>query len=494
MKKIIAVIALLLLITNNVISQTEDEQCVNYIAQNTLQSYDKQCYYGISFEISKNKNWGYGELVITDVEPNSAAEAAGLKVNDIIMEINGKATFLRTNVMIAEWLFDNPDPVVTFTIRNVDTYFKEYTLERECITVNSVDESYLATIFSFYSLEDTRQQTFTLPLQVTPTPDVDFTDYHTYSFYDEGQESNSALDTRVKVLLEQNLQKSGLKKDIENPDIWINLYYEYGANPKFTGLQESDGKGNAIRFDTQTKKMTNLPIYEMKDATQNVQGQYIAKLGFTFYDKKNIDSTKYTQIWECEIQDFLSANYSLEEYARLHIPLMLMQYPYAEAKTESKYYVNFLKYNYTGMHFDADMMNVVNDVNPKSPAFTAGIRPGYKINKLNGKSFSFTKDEITNGYRKFVEDTETYRNTNSKFTGSDGYKDYMFWNVGYYSDIAKQFKKDEYRTAFSYLYDFAKYVNPKQNDAIAIEAWDGMQKRIFTVQPKIRESVVIKTY
>lgn len=480
MRKLILIIALLFLIANSI----------------EAQAFDKQCYYGISFEISKNKNWGYGELVITDVEPNSAAEAAGIKVNDIIMEINGKATFLRTNVMIAEWLFDNPDPVVTFTIRNVDTYFKEYTLERQCITVNSVDESYLATIFSFYSLEDTRQQTFTLPLQVTPTPEIDFTDYHTYNFYDGGEENNSPLDAKMKTLLEKSLKESGLQKDIENPDIWINLYYEYTSNPKFTGLEgnNSNSKISSMRFDTETKKMVSLPIHELKNDKQNTKAQYIAKLGFTFYDKKNIDSTKYTQIWECEIEDFLSANYSLEEYARFHIPLMMMQYPYAEAKTESKYYVNFLKYNYTGIHFDADMMNVVNDVDSKSPAFVAGIRPGYKINKLNGKSFSFTKDEITNGYRKFVEDTKSYRNPDSKFVGSDGYEDYMFWNVGYYSDISKQFKKDEYYTGFSYLYDFAKYVNPKQNDAITIEAWDGVQKRIFTVQPRVRESVVIKTY
>lgn len=476
MKKIIVTATLLFLFTIHAVSQI----------------YDKQCYYGISFEKSENKNWGYGELVITDVEPNSPAEAAGVKVNDIIMEINGKATFLRDHVTIAEWLFDNPDPVVTFTIRNVDTYFKEYTLHRECITVNSVSENSLANIFSLYSLENTRQQAFTLPLKVNPTPDIDFTDYHTYSFYDDGTAESSPIDIKMKALLEDNLQKSGLKKDTDNPDIWINLYYEYTANPLFTGMVDPSATGNALRFNSETKQMVQLPIYDNNQLNYNVKGQYIARLGFTFYDKKNIDSTKYTQLWECNIEDYLSANYSLEEYAKFHLPLMMMQYPYSEMKTESKYVVNFSRHIYTGIHYDADNMNRINDVEMNSPAFTAGLRPGYKLLKLNGKSFDFSKEDITNGYRHFLEDTQSYRDQSTKFVGIEGYNECMYWNVGYYPDIVKQFKKSEYITSFSYLYDFAKYINPKYSGIMPVEAWDGMQKRIFTIEPRIKESVVIK--
>ena len=136
------------------------------------QDYEKNCYYGITFEVSRNQNWGYGELVITGVEPNSPAEKSGIKIDDIIMEINGQATYLRDNQTIANWLFDNKyDPEVKFTIRNMNTYFKEYPLMRKCIATNSVSEKQLSEVYSFYSLENTNHQIFTLPLHVQTNSD-----------------------------------------------------------------------------------------------------------------------------------------------------------------------------------------------------------------------------------------------------------------------------------------------------------------------------------
>lgn len=477
MKKVIAGIILLFLFTTNIVSQI----------------YDKHCYYGISFDISDNRNWGYGELIITDVEPHSPAEAAGLKVNDIIMEINGKATYLRDNATIASWLFDNPNPVVTFTIRNIDTYFKEYTLERQCITVNSVDERFLSTAFSFYSLENSRQQNFTLPLQVTTHKEADFTDYHTFGFYDDGSDVPD-IDIRLKGILEKALIEKGLKKDNESPDIWISLYYEWTQNPLFTGLNQTGKRPSTARYNISKQRMVNLPIFDPKKEDVNTNAQYIAKIGFTFYENKYIDPTKFTQLWECSIEDYLADNYTLEEYARVHIPLILMQYPYSTTKNKADYHVFYNKYNYTGMHFDADEPNKVNDVDVNSPAYNAGIRPGYYINKIDGKNTKLSKEQITEGYRKFYQDTEKFRDKNSKFIGPEEYANCMFWDRGYYSEIAKYFKKREYNTAYSYIFDFAEYVNPDYKGRMTIEAWDGIQKRIFYVEPIIRESTTIKTF
>lgn len=456
------------------------------------QVYEKNCYYGITFEVSKNTNWGYGELVITSVEPNSPAEKTGIKVDDIIMEINGKATYLRNNQTIADWLFSNmQSPEVLFTIRNMNTYFKEYTLNRKCIAVNSVSEKELSQIFSFYSLENTSQRSFTLPLSVDPRKDVDYTDYHSYDFYNPGGEA-PAIDKQITELVEKELKSRGLVRDTKDPDIVVQIYYKYEPNPKFTGLNNPNYKPATWRFNTEKQQMALLPIFDAKDPKAGTAAQFFVEFGFSFYDRKYIDTKKLTQIWDCNIKDFLSAQYSLEDYVKLHTPLMLKQFPYSTKKEEAQYIVEFNRYNYTGMYFDSDNLILVKDVDPDSPAFIAGIRPGYLIQKIDNKKFDHTKETLSAGYKDFISATMVLRDPTTKFTNAEGYKDCMFWTVGYYPEVAKEFTKPEYQTNFSYLYGFEKYVNRGEN-RITVEAWDGVQKRIFTVTPEIRKSVSIRT-
>lgn len=463
---------------------------ITFTSSLKAQIYDKQCYYGISFEKSENRNWGYGELVITNVEPGSRAEQAGIRVNDIIMEINGKATYLRDNATISEWMFDNSDPVVKFTLRNIDTYFKEYTLNRECIAVNSVDEGYLANVFSFYSLEDTRQKKFTLPLRITPTPDVDYTDYHTFAFYNDGNE-NTKLDNKLQEILTQSLINMGLKYDENDPDIWISLYYEHVNNPHYVENLTSGLSVFSKRFNSETMKMENYPIYNIKDPYLISKGQYVVKLGIAFYEKKHINEGQFTQIWECDIQDYLSDNLTLEEYAQVHIPLITMQYPYASAKDECEYFVDFSKYYYTGIHFDAEKIGYVADVSLGSPAYKAGIRPGMMINKINGKKVEDTIDNLSEGYKKFITETEKYRDPSTTFVGVEGYK-CKFWKPIYYPEIAKAFKENKYSTLFSYLYDFEEYVNPNSEGIVSFDVTTPQGRKVFIVHPEIKQSTVIK--
>ncbi|MDH6307636.1 C-terminal processing protease CtpA/Prc [Dysgonomonas sp. PFB1-18] len=462
---------------------------INYIQS---QVYDKNCYFGFTFEVSKNPNWGYGELVITEIEPYSPAEKTGIKVGDIIMEIDSKATYLRDNQTIAHWLFDNMYvPTVNFTIRNMNTYFKEYTLTRECIATNSVNERQLSEIFSFYSLENTNRRTFSLPLEVEPNKDVDYTDYHSFDFYTDGNPV-PAIDTEITALLEQDLIAKGLVRDTSDPDIVVQVYYSYGPNPKFTGLDNPNYAPGTWRYDSQKQQLVLLPIFDPKERNKEKAGQFIVEFGFSFYDRKYIDTNKLTQIWDCNIKDYMSSQYTLDEYIRLHTPLMLKQFPFAIAKSEATYRVDLNKYNYTGMHFDADDLTTVKDVDMDSPAFRAGIRPGYVIKKLNNKKFEHTKESLSDAYKRFISETMVYRDQATLFTNADGYADCMFWNTAYYSDINKAFNKSDYQTHFSYLYDFEKYINSKNDNKIEIEAWTGMQLRRFTITPQIRKSIAVK--
>lgn len=457
------------------------------------QGYNKNCYFGFTFEVSDNPNWGYGELIITGVEPESPAEKSGIKVNDIIMEINGKATYLRDNQTIADWLFgDMYAPTVTFTIRNMNTYFKEYTLYRECIATNSVNERDLSKIYSFYSLENTNEQVFSIPLKVTPKKDADFADYHTYDFYKDGKPV-PAIDAQITALLEKELQAKGLVRDTKDPDIVVQAYYSYGPNPKFTGLENPNVRAMSLRYDVELEKMVALPIFDSANPNKDNGSQYIVEYGFSFYDRKYIDAPNLVQIWDCNLKDFLSSKYSLEEYVRVHTPLMLRQFPYTTPRSEATYSVDFNRYNYTGLYFDADDLKTIRDVDMGSPAYEAGIRPGYVITKINNRKFEHTRDVLSEGYLNFVAETMVYRDQATRFTNAEGYPDCMYWNVAYYQDIAKELNKPKYMVQFAYLYNFEKYINDKAGDILVVEAWDGMQNRVFQVKPEIRRSILVRT-
>lgn len=464
-----------------------------FVQNSNAQTYDKNCYYGFTFEVSKNPNWGTNELVITSVEPNSPAEKAGIKVDDIIMEINGKATYLRDNQTIARWLFDEYNPEVKFTIRNLDTYFKEYTFTRKCIALNSVNEQQLSSVFSFYSLENTNEREFTLPVNIEVYNGIDFTDYHTFDFAKETG-TVPPVDKYIKEVIERELTTKGLVRDTKDPDIIVQQYYSYVPNPQFTGLNDNPNYAPGTwRFSNEKQKMVYLPIFDQGKEDITKIGQFILEYGFSFYDRKYIDKSKLTQIWDCSIKDFLSANYSLEEYTKLHTPLMLMQFPYVQTKKNAKYIVSTNRYAYTGLYFDADDLVTIKDVDEDSPAYIAGIRPSYTIKKINNKPFNHTKESLSAGYKRFIVDTMGLRDTKTRFTNSEGYTDCMLWDVGYYPNIAREFEKPAYLTHFSYLYGFEKYVNNQTDDKVTIEAWDGMQLRIFNITPEIRQSVTIKT-
>lgn len=463
-----------------------------FLLQGTAQIYDKNCYYGFTFETSQNPNWGNNELVITSIEPNSPAERSGIKVDDIIMEINGKATYLRDNQTIARWLFDEFDPEVKFTLRNLANSFKEYTFTRRCVALNSVSEQQLSTIYSFYSFENTNERNFVLPINLDVSAGVDYTYYHSFDFAKETSDT-PPVDKYIKKLIEKALTERGLVRDTKDPDFIVQEYYSYVPNPRFTGLNENPSRANGTsRYDSDHHKPVLLPIFD--PAKKNIEelGQYIIEFGFSFYDRKNINPAKLTQIWDCNIKDYLSSNYSLEEYARLHIPLMMMQFPYQESKQNPTYTVNFNKYCYTGLYFDTEDLVTVKDVEEGSPAFIAGIRPGYVVKKINNKVFNHTKESLSEGYKNFITETMSLRDPQTKFTGANGYTDCMYWNLAYHAEITKAFEKPVYQTNFSYLYGFEKYIDNNISNKITIEAWDGVQLRIFHITPEIRHSITVK--
>jgi len=450
------------------------------------------CDFGVTFEISNNPGWGYGEPVILTVQPFSPADKAGLKIGDIVMEVNGVATYLRNNQTISNWFADTATPEIRLTVRNVDTYFQEYKIFRDCKPSNSISEFNLATAHSFYSIEDTNQRAFSLPLRVDPNLNVDFTDYHTFDFINEGDVP--AVDHYINSQLEKAMIARGLKRSTTDPDIIVQSYYTYQPNVKFDATTNSRNM-RTWRYDTEAKQMIAMPILSAEDPNAESKGQYVLELGVRFFDKKFIDTTKLTQIWDCKSREFLTEQLDLQEYTRVHAPLMLMQFPYSAPKTIAKYLVSVKGFNYTGLNFNMNDLKTISYVDQGSPAQQAGLRVGDIVSKIDNVKFDYTPEELESGYRRFLVETMALRDKRTRFIDANGFPDCMYWDKNRYAEVAAAFKKEAiYAPAFSYLYSFEKYVSGLSSPkSLSIEVKSSMdEKRTVSVMPQIQRSTTVR--
>lgn len=446
---------------------------------------------GILFEISNNSNWGYGEPVITYVQPFSSAYNAGLRRGDIIMEVNGSATYLRNNQTIAGWLTGGSERNMTLTIRNVHTYFKEFQVEAETKAMNTLSEFDLASMYSFYSIESTNDRAFSLPLKVDPNTNVDFSDYHTFDFINEGT-SVPEIDHYINSIIEKALVERGLVRSSKDPDIIVQSYYSYQPNVKYSPASKSKSL-HTWRFDPETKQMIQVPILSAGDPNAETKGQYILELGIRFFDKKYISTDKMTQIWDCKATEYLTSDFDLAEYTRIHAPLMMMQYPYSTPRTSAKYIVNYKGFNYTGMNFDNKDLKTLNTVDEDSPAYKAGLRAGDVVERVNNVNFKYTKEEQDNGYRRFIIESMRYRNPKTRFIDANGFPDCMIWSVNKYADVIDLFKKESiYTPCFSYLYAFQKFVSERPTKTINVVVKSGNNTKDVQITPELQVSVDIK--
>ena len=459
------------------------------IAQSAMQT----CNLGFAFEISNDPNWGNNEPVIVDVTPGSPAEQAGLQINDIILEVNGKGTFLKPYKTILSW-FSEDDRQMSISIRNLSTTFKNLTIDKDCRLSNAITEAQLAPVFSFYSLEDVQDRRFLIPVKTTSNSEVEFYQYRTFDF-SPSDESTRELDEQINAIFVRILGDKGLVRDTQNPDFIIQTYYSYTNNPLFKPESSTYNTYQPVwRFDMRNKRMVKLPLYNPSEAVRVDDIMYDLEFGYRFYDCKFLQPGQMTLIWEAQIKERLSRNYDIRQYLEMNLPLILLKFPYSGNKAFATYQVKYLAYNYTGIGYDMKDLKTVVSVAPNSPAAQAGILPGDIVLKIQNQDFNHTARSLTDGYRRFIAETMKYRDQSTKYTDSNGFKECMFWDISHYNNVEKALNNKRYKSAFSYLFNFNQYVSWDTPLMLDIEIEREGAKMNFDVRPLKKSSTHILAY
>ena len=436
------------------------------------------CQYGFTFEISMQKNWGYLQPVVLSVTPNSSADAAGLRVNDIIDKINEKPTAGENIETIISWL-QNSNSQIQLTINNLKESEKKLMITRNCRLKNSLSEKDLASVYSFYSLEDVQTHAFTCPFKTNANPENNLIQYKSFGF-PAPDPNNRELEESIYAALRNNFEEKGLKYSGTNPDMIIQTYYSYMANPNFRNNSQSDKFPVVNRYNVRTKSMEKIPIY-YDPLIHTDQAKFFLKFGIKLFDSKN----RNTPVWECEADELLQANYSLSDYAEFHIPLMIMQYPYLKSKETAQFYYARSKYNFTGIYYNMDNLKEITEVESSSPAERDGIKAGDIIEKINGIKFINNVKTADSNYKQFIYKTSSLRDQSTQFTNAEGFTRCMYWDKMNYAQIQDEFKKPEFSTVFSYLFYFRPYINLSGTNIVSFGIIRGKQKEEIKIRPVI---------
>ncbi|MDH8702132.1 hypothetical protein M2138_001492 [Dysgonomonadaceae bacterium PH5-43] len=449
------------------------------------------CTYGFTYEMSQQESWGYQKPVILSVYPMSAADEAGMQPNDIIEYINDRPTKGEKLEIIDEWMHDVNEDVIKITFSNLKEKNKTATLTKQCMFSNIITEKDIASSFAFYSLEDIQTRSFVCPFRTTTNTKEDIISYKTFNFYNTSND-NIELENTIRQSIKTALEDKGLTFSNNNPDLIIYSYYSYNDNQNYRANESNKRLKTACRYNVITNKMEEMPIYDDASVSNN-QAAYTLNLGIRLVDTKQSTPTNLVIVWECEANELLKSNYGMDNYCKVHIPLMFKQFPFAKTKEYAKFLYTQMKYNYSGINYDINNLEKIIKVDDNSPAYNSGIRTGDRIEKVNSIKFEKKKKEIDERYKQFIYNTLEFRDFRTMYTNSYGFEKCAYWDKLKYPQVAEVFRSNMYLTQFSYLFYFEPFINPSETNVITFNIKREKEKLQFKVWPVVKQEQSFET-
>ncbi len=416
------------------------------------------CNIGIEYQISYSNNWGANKPIILTVLPNSSASNAGIKVGDIVEKINDINTQNITEDKFVDLLkkLGKELPSLSLEVSNFNYKNKKITLYPFCKSRSILNEEDLAKAFSQYSLEDECERILFYPFTTKTEAKFSFDKIKYFAFSQQNSPSNE-IDKALTTSISDALKRKGLQYNPNQANIIIDTYYTLLKNPYYDKKEETDKhKHSDIRYNPETKTIETLPLLPI-GANKKV-AKYILSMGIRFFEAQK----ESDPIWTCEAVEYLTEDFSLEKYATITTPIMLMQFPFIRYKKNLRLRFASHRHNYLGISLSIDDLGVIASVQKQSPAFLSGLKKGDRIIAINEKPM-YSKIELSKSYQHFIHKTILKRDDLTRFTSKDGLKNCRYWKKNKYKSISKTINKNKFKTIFSYLFAFRPYIARKNN-------------------------------
>ena len=230
-------------------------------------------------------------------------------------------------------------------------------------------------------------------------PDTAFGLFKTFD-YDLKGTNNPILEKQLFAMVGEELVANGLGRDTENPDILICMDYYIGKKEQYVPPQTITSTRIATTFEfgrfgnIKTWSTGSVPVTSSYTEPGHTEVSYYRNITLNFLDFKRLSAGEDLKaaplVWRGEVESE-GASSDLRVAAAFMTPVLFGNFlqpdpPYACNPVGYK----IIELNAMGVTYEYEKSNpqmfIINDVEPGSPAESAGLQPGDKIKKVNGKS------------------------------------------------------------------------------------------------------------
>ena len=335
--------------------------------------------YGFPENWKYGKNYGNNYVVVTRITPGFPAEKSGLRFYDVIIRVNDVETSTIKTM---------PATINTMEVRRLGQRepIKITMLPPVNYPVNSWSErDIVSNLFEEQFYVDPKAK-----INVYFDPEEDLMDFFTFDF-EYTYEENPAFEKQIANKIQGDLERWGLIRDTETPDMLIFMNFYFGKKEDYIPPQQNITTRYKTEYNFWTQRHENNQYIESHTSGGYTKTNYLDVVQLSFLNAKKAQKPSNTApiIWRGDYEYETNSESDKIERTTTAIYAILDSYPYRQNKyynacNSLQWYATNIYYYYTGLHFNSKNLQQITFVTPDSPADKAGIKSGDIVTKING--------------------------------------------------------------------------------------------------------------